>query len=234
MLNLKYNNITPEQKGCWLASKPVLTHSEIKRNRYDIPMHDAEMYEVNMYRGVAQFQILFHMSSDTYAKSIRTVRQWLQGDGVLEFTDEDDAYYEVLEVAQTEDYRKSDDYGRLNTVFYVYPYEFMKSGNTAKTGNTQTINNQYDLAKPLYKVSGTGSGTLTVNGMPMILTSISGEINIDTRRQTARDGNNNPADNKISGDYTDLFLNNGLNTVSLTVSSGSLSLSVYPKWGYVI
>ena len=229
MVNITYNNKTPEDVGAMLANKPVLTPSEIRRTITDIPSH-GDLYEYDMYRGTASFNILIHMKSNEWLKDIRAVRQWLAGSGILEFSETEDAYYEVLQVAITEEPRMSEEYGRVNAVFSVYPYEFLKSGDEVAELTDDILVNKADMSKPLYHISGSGSGILTVNGNAMSFTATD-ELYIDTRRMYSYDGDDEPADNVISGDYEGLYLQNGNNEI--TISEG-FQLEIYPRWGYVI
>ena len=234
MVNITYNNKTPEDVGAWLASKPVLTPSEIRQTVQDIVGH-GDLYELDMYRGTAQWNILVHKKSSQWLKDIRAVRQWLSGTGILEFSETNDSYYEVLQVAITEQPRKSEDYGRVNAIFYVYPYEFLKSGNNAiiiaGTGAIEDdVKNEADMSKPLYHISGTGSGVLGVNGNSMSFT-VDGELFIDTRRFYTYDGNSASADDKVSGDYEGLYLPTGESEITITEG---FDLEMYPRWGFVI
>lgn len=232
MVNITFNNKTPEDVGAWLANKPVLTPSEIRRTIQDIPTH-GDLYELDMYRGTAQFNILIHMKSAEWLKAVREVRSWLSGSGTLEFSETEDAYYEVLQVSITEEPRLSEDYGRVNSIFYVYPYEFLKSGDDAidvTDLEEGVLTNEADTSKPLYHITGSGSGILSVNGKGLSFT-VDGELWIDTRRWISYNEDDEPADNVISGDYEGLYLNKGDNEI--TISDG-IELEIYPRWGYVI
>jgi phage-related protein len=226
-MNITYNNKTPEDCGCMLASKPILTHSEIRRTTYTVPMR-GDLLGTDVYRGNASWQILFHMKHNNYMQQIRLVRQWLQNEGILELSDSSDSYYEVKQITWTEDFRKSEEYGRLNTMFTVYPYEFLKSGDTAIEGDG-TIENVADPSMPLYKITGSGSGILTVNDKAMNYT-VDGVLYIDTRNFIAYDEDGNNKSNQVSGDYEDIQFIHGDNAVSATVGD----LETYPRWGYII
>lgn len=230
MLDITYNSKTPADLDAWLATMPVLTHSEIKGNEFDIPARGVLLGEE--YRGNAIWTMMFHLKNNELDKKKRKIRQWLSGTGTLVMSDTSDSFYEVLRVVQTEDFRRSEKYGRINTQFIVYPYEFLTSGNTAISGGG-TIENEHDASMPLYKIEGNGSGTLTVNGYNMTFTVATADngLFIDTRRFIAY---NNAGSNKngvLSGNYEDLRFIHGENVVSIT--SGFI-LTIYPKWGYVI
>ena len=60
--------------------------------------------------------------------------------------------------------------------------------------------------------------------------TVAGTLYIDTRRYIAYDGSNANKSNVVAGDYNDLKLIHGSNSVSATAGT----LTVYPKWGYVL
>ena len=140
--------------------------------------------------------------------------------------DSTDSYYEVQNVVIATDERAILRYGNLQAVFTVYPFEFLNSGDTAiDPGNT--INNEGDQASPLYKITGTGSGTLTVDTKTMTYT-VDGELWIDTRRYIAYDALGANKNSVLAGDYDDLKLDTGTHSISATAGT----LKIYPKWGY--
>lgn len=232
-MNITYNSKTPEQVNAWLATYPVLTHSEIKGEVTEVPMHDGMLYG-DSYRGDAIWSMTFHLKKTDLDKKKRKVRQWLSGEGTLVMSDTTDSFYEVKRVAITEDYRKSMTYGRIGAEFTVYPYEFLTSGNTgiAVTGTT-TIANEHDESMPLYKITGSGSGTLTVNGQNMGFTMTAQDVNlyIDTRKARAYNEAGASKNSALDKDYDLFYLKAGNNSVS--ISSG-FTVTVYPRWGYVI
>ena len=79
-------------------------------------------------------------------------------------------------------------------------------------------------------ITDTGSGSLTVNGHTMTFSANTGELYIDIRRKIAYNANGVNQNSVISGDYDDMRLQHGTNSIS--VSGGSLR--VYPKWGFKI
>lgn len=226
-MNITYKGYTPETFGAWLASKPVLTHSTKNRNTWTIPNRNGDLLETKFGRSNASWDVLIHMKNSTWAKNKRAITKWLSGTGSLIMSDTTDSFYEVLDVAIVEDFKLAEDYGRIRATFTVYPYEFLTSGETGIT--SFPITNNAEESQPLYKIAGTGSGTLTVNNKTMTYT-VNGVLYIDTRRWIAYDGSNNDKDSAINGDYENLYLKEGSNTISATTGT----LTVYPKWGYNI
>lgn len=233
MFNIEYRGHKPGDYNAWLATIPAITHSSIRRTRQTIPNRDGDLLMNDVSHGNATMACIIHMKRNDYESKIRQVRSWLSGEGNLKIyaraTDTPDAFYEVLQVNHTEEVRRDAEYGRLAVSFEIYPYEFLNTGETWITSYS-TINNPGDICMPEYEISGTGDGTLTVNGYDMAFTA-STKLTIDTRRQIARGNDGTSANNSVGGDYTGLYLNNGNNSVSIT---SGFTLKVKPHWGYKV
>lgn len=220
-----------------ITTPPQVTHPEIKGETYTIPGRDGELISNETYKGNAEIRVSFAMlATDTvntatsYAQKLRSVREWLSGTGKLIIGDSTDSYYEVLKTTIVTDNRIILRYGIIEVAFTVYPYEFLNTGDTAIT--SFPISNNAGASKPLYKITGTGTGTLTVNGKTMGYT-VDDNLYIDTRRLIAYKVDNGAKVNrsdKISGNYDDLVLKPGSNSISATVGT----LEVTPRWGYVL
>lgn len=220
-----------------ITTPPQVTHPEIKGETYSIPGRDGELISNDTYKGNAEIRVSFAMlATDTvntatsYAQKLRSIREWLSGTGKLIIGDSTDSYYEVLKTTIVTDNRIILRYGIIEVAFTVYPYEFLNTGDTGIT--SFPITNNADIARPLYKITGTGSGTLTVNDKTMTYT-VDGNLYIDTRRLIAYkldNGSKLNRSDKISGNYDDLLLKVGSNSISATVGT----LEVTPRWGYAL
>ena len=229
-MNITYRGHTPEEFGAYLASIPVYTPSAKTRNTWQIPARKGDLLEKKFGRTNGQFNLLFHAvktNTATWEQIKRALIKWLSGTGKLVISDATDAFYEVLDVTVTEEITgdRRAEYGRIRAIFTVFPYEFLNSGDTGIT--SFPITNNAMASMPLYKIVGSGNGTLTVNGHTMTYT-VDGTLYIDTRRFIAYDANNADKNSKVNGDYAGLYLQEGSNTISATVGT----LTVYPKWGY--
>ena len=232
---ITYNNVASSYYGLIITSPPQITHSEIYQDRFTVPGKDGDLIGVDTYRSDAYIKVSFALvtsdaTTTSYQAALRNIRAWLGGTGTLKLPDGDGSYYEVKRVTIDTDERVIINYGIIEATFEVYPYEFMSTAEDAIT--SFPITNNYEESLPLYKiVGGSGKGTLTVNSKTMTYTAISdGTLYIDTRRMIAYDGSKNNKSNTISGDYDDLHLKHGSNTISCNKGT----LSVYPNWGYFI
>lgn len=232
-----YNNVASTNMGLIMTTPPQVTHSEIHQDRFTIPGKDGDLLGVDTYRGNAHIKVSMALvangASTSYQSSLRPIRAWLSGTGILKISDGDGSYYEVERVTIETDERVIINYGNLVVDFEVYPYEFMSTAEEAIT--TFPITNNYEESMPEFWIRETGSaggdGTLTINGHNLTYTTDSAKaLIIDTRRKIAYNTDFVNKSNIVSGDYDDLHLKHGSNTISLTRGV----LTVYPKWGYFI
>lgn len=232
---ISFKNVTSKSKNVIITSPPMITHSTLNLEEYTIPGRDGTMYGSDPYRSSAQITVRMALCTDKsfssnvskYQTQWRTVRKWLQGTGKLIIGDAPDSYFEVQRVIINTDERVILNYGNLEVIFTVFPYEFLNNGDNAVSSYT----NDADDSMPLYKLTGTGSGVLTVNGNTMSYTiDNTGTLYIDTRRMIAYNGSNANMNSQLTGDYEKIRMKSGSNTIS--ASAGTLT--VYPKWGYKI
>ena len=233
--DIKFRGTSSKAYPLIITTPPQIGHGDKITEDYTIPGRNGTLISKGYYRASATISVTMALVADEgftsgvskYKQAYRQVMSWLQGSGKLIIGDSADSFYEVQKVEISTDERVILRYGNIEALFTVYPYEFLNSGDTGISGGT--IVNTADKASPLYKITGSGSGSLTVNNNVMTY-SVDGELYIDTRRLIAYDSQGRNCSNNISGDYTQLRLVNGSNSVS--ASAGNLT--VYPKWGYNI
>ena len=230
--DIKFRGVSSTAHPLTITAPPMVTHSEILGDVNTIPGRDGSLFGSDTYLGDAVIKVQFALVSSRttatdFQTKMRAIRAWLSGTGKLIIGDSTDSYYEVKKVKIVTDNRVIVNYGIIEVEFTVYPYEFLDTGDTGVTSFPLTNNAM--ASKPLYQISGSGSGTLTVNGHTMTY-EVDGILYIDTRRFIAYDSNNANKNNKVNGDYAGLHLKSGANTISATLGT----LTVYPKWGYTI
>ena len=234
MIDMTFNGKTPSDYDAYLANIPVITHSEIKRTTFDIPMMDGLMY-ADEYRGDASTNITIHLRDNALETKMREVRAWLAGRGILTFSNRSDSFFEVKAINPMEESRRSDDYGRYTANVILYPYEFLNSGDVELLAGTDSLENEAEASKPLYRITGSnGTYVLTVNGNSVsVKITNNRDTYIDTRKVITyqMDGNNKIASNTLmSGDSENLYFKHGENVVTITGASAYVT----PRWGYVI
>ena len=88
--------------------------------------------------------------------------------------------------------------------------------------------NPHDLAKPIYRITGEGLCTLTVNGYTFAA-NVGQSIIINSELQLAYNAGRESLNSDVTGDYTKLWLPHGENKVAV---SNGFQLAITPQWGY--
>lgn len=118
-------------------------------------------------------------------------------------------------------------HAKVDIEFNCKPQRFLTSGETATavaSGGSITNPTNFE-ALPLITITGTGSGTITVNGTTVTLSDLAGGIVLDCELKDAYYGLL-PANNLMSGDFPTLGA--GANTVTYT--GGITAVSITPRW----
>ncbi len=242
-MNIKYNNHTPEEYGAWLATRPVITPSELEIDRYKIPGRQGELIGQTQTRGNAHITFKLHTKASSGTASLDSAINWITTPGgYLQFykSGEYDNYkFEVItsEVKSIEDL--ADDYIRAEIEMEVYPFKYKvsgtQSGRIVQPGGLITFNISSSKCEPLYMFECTlVSGKFTVNGYEMFVKQGSG-IYVDVRRKltyTMISSVKQNQDDKINGDYDGITLKSGYN--QLSTSDGVTLTIVDSREGYII
>ncbi len=107
------------------------------------------------------------------------------------------------------------------------PGEYIEDGRISYDYlDSKLKQNAYSECRPTYQISGNGQCTLTVNGKNMVAT-VGGVLIIDTDRMLAYQADESIQNALVTGDYEDLYLKSGNNSISITTGFG---LKVTPNW----
>lgn len=244
-MNIRYNNKTPEDFDCWLATRPVITPSEIERDRYRIPGRRGELLGIYETRGNATITFTIHQkitSSTTH--SIDEIIGWLQPFNNVDYVDlsnlfilsNDTSYcYEIINSRISEYVNRADDYKRIEVELEVQPFKYRI--NETSTSST-SFNLKTDTAEPVisFTCSATSS-TITLNGYQFTVyqTPNNTTIKIDTRERMAfylSGGARVNAEQYIDCDYEKIRLHNGANT--FYKGTGVTATIAKTREGYVV
>ena len=120
------------------------------------------------------------------------------------------------------------EYGEGTLQFNCAPEKYYKSGESAvpiSKGQILLNPSSFD-ALPLLTVKGSGSGTVTFNGVGITISNIGTSVTIDTKLHKAYNGSTS-RNSTISGSYENLKL--GKET-TISWSGGVTGLDLAPRW----
>lgn len=165
---------------------------------------------------------------DKWGIQVRRIRQWLNGPGTLTFSDNLEAFYKVklIEIKKFE--REGRRYGHFDVDFTCDAFEYVHAG-LQEHSVADVLFNPYWTSRPIYNITGTGNCELTVNGSTMYAT-VADNVSIDTDKMLSYLKGGSLANTTVTGDYADLYLINGNNTINIT---DGFTLTVVPNWRYL-
>lgn len=228
---VRYNGITDKAVGCHASTRPSIPAPERVMDITRIPGRDSSLYDTdNLYSDIT-IPVTFSFHDQDPAKwgqIYRRVKAWIlsESKGELRFSDDDSVHYKVLSTRITSTERVARTIGRVETEFTCEGYTYLNSGDTY-VQLAATINNEYATCHPIYRITGTGQCVLTVNGHEFSL-AVSGGTVIDTDLFISYSLNDGVlANTTVSGDYQDLWLVPGANTMSIT---DGFTCEFMPQW----
>ena len=227
MYDIMYNGDTCSKYGIIPVRRPSVPAPEIRVTETEIPGMDGVLIENdNTYAPITiPVEFNFLVPEDKWMDAYRKAKRWLTGSGWLMLGDDQEYMYKVYYCRITDTERTSRRLGNFTAEFVCHPYAFVVDGQQEYDASDVKYN-PYMVSHPIYIISGSGACTLTVNGKTMTAT-VNQQITIDTDRMIAYNAQMVNQSSLLTGDYEDLYLQEGDNTI--TVSTG-FTLKIIPNW----
>ena len=221
------------QVPAYVASAPRINKPLRKMKTTPIPGTNREVVEMeDAWECYDQTYTLFvgDGTEDCTEEALMNVAKALYKDGWQTLVDDYDedhyrlAYYQGGISAENRYTRLA----KFDVTFKCRPERFLNTGSTAVVVTSGgTINNPTTFnAKPLIKITGSGSGTLTVNGTTMSFTDIVDYLYIDCDTMDVYRLSTENRNNLMTGDFP--VLGAGNNLISFT--GGITRCEITPKW----
>lgn len=227
MYDMEFNGVTAGSLGVKIAYRPDMPTPEKRIEEIEIPGRDGNLIETDgTYNDITiDVEMNFVIPRELWGERFRQVKRWLSETGNLRFQDDQDFFYKVKNVVMDTTERTVREAGEFTASFLCDPYTYLTHGQTGATAEDVTYNG-YSLAKPVYIIEGEGMCTLTVNGNKMTA-NVGQNLTIDTDLMIAYRTDGTPQNTEVTGEYEDLWLPPGENSVSVT---DGFSLTVIPNW----
>lgn len=165
---------------------------------------------------------------------IDSINTFFNQSGTITFSNETDKYYR-FEILNQIDYNQLIKFRTATVVFHCQPfkYEVGETAITLSSGNNTVKNKGNIYSKPIITINGSGTVSISLNGNQIFSIDMSdnSKIVIDTENLEAYDPDSNVLLNRIvTGDYDDFKLESGNNTINLSGTITSASISNYSRW----
>lgn len=159
-------------------------------------------------------------------------------EGTITFSNEPDKYYKfkIINDINFEEFQR---FKTATVVFHCQPFKFSTTEGTRTfttfPSNTIVIcNNGNVYSKPTLTLTGSGTINLSLNGVQVAVITLANEgetIEIDLDKLEAYNPTTKVLKNRqVTGDYENLYLKVGNNTISWTGTITSVKLKNYSRW----
>lgn len=230
LYDIQFNGRTGTTVGVIVQNRPNIPAPKKIYDAIELPGKDGVLYrDTGTVEDIRiEVPLAFREKDPSkWSQKLRSVKEWLLSvtDNKLSFTDDSDYFYRVkkVTVGTTERYVKRQ--GRLVADFCCNGYMYLKSGAREQQLDA-LLDNPGIRCLPVYKISGNGMCTITINGKQM-KANVGQNLTIDTERKLAYRTDGSVKNTSISGDYEDIALNPGRNSISVT---SGFALTAIPNW----
>lgn len=220
---------TDVSKKIYVIRRPNVPSPEYRILEKKIPGRDGTLLiDENCIEDI-EFEIEFNFlgKPNEWFSIFRQAKKWLlqKGERELKFFDDPFFFYVIKKVTIETAERVCYEIGKFTAKFICKGTQFYDSGKE-EVDCVNLHENPGIESHPIYKLSGSGTCTLMVNGVIMTADVVDNLI-IDTERMITYKANGTLANTAVKGDYEDLYLQSGENAVS--VSSG-FECKIIPNW----
>ena len=170
---------------------------------------------------------------------IDAVIEFFNSEGQVVFSNEPDKYYKYQILAQI-DFERLIRFRTAVVTFHVQPFKYSTEQATKEltpasgTTSVSVVNRGNTYAKPTVTVYGTGIVNLSLNGTAILIIELgetANNITIDADALEAYTNTTaNLANRSVDGDYDNLKLKVGTNTISWSGNVTKITIANYSRW----
>ena len=174
----------------------------------------------------------------THNYDIDEIIKYFTSEGVVIFSNEPDKYYRYAIYNQI-DFERLLRFKTAEVVFHVQPFKFSineteKTFNISDSPVSVTVkNNGNYFSKPTLSITGLGAVTIAINGVDLLdidMGQTSQEIIINSEEMNAYYSDNTLANRIVTGNYDNIKLAVGNNTITTTGAVTKLKVNNYSRW----
>ncbi len=231
------NGVSSKQiNGLLIQSLPPISKPRIRTSIEEIDGRDGDVVTTLGYAAYDK-PITIGLKGDY---NVDDVIEYFNTSGKIIFSNEIDKYYNFA-IYDTIDFNKLIRFKTANINLHVQPFKYSvdEPPITYKNTGQQTLTNisvrntGNIYSKPKLTITGSNTITVYVNNTQIfrIALAATGEkIVIDAAEMNATDGEGNYLNRQVTGDYDNLRLATGVNTLRVTGAFTSVTVENYSRW----
>lgn len=222
-----------ELKGLLIQNLPPISKPRIRTTIEEIDGRDGDIITKLGYSAYdKEFDIGLYDDFD-----MNDIIPYFNTEGKVIFSNEEDKYYKY-QILEQIDYERLIRFKTARIKMHVQPFKYSSvEGVRTFTIDEETEisikNNGNYFAKPIITITGSGTINLNINGYQVLVIDLSeeSEVVIDTANMEAYNPTSGDLMNRqITGDYNDLNLQVGTNTISWSGTITEISIENYSRW----
>ena len=216
--------------GLLISTLPPITKPKQRTQIEEIDGRDGDIVTKLGYSAYdKEFEIGLYGNFD-----INEVISYFNSEGTVVFSNENDKYYNYQILDQI-DYEKLIRFKTATIKMHMQPFKYPVQEQTITLSGETTVQNAGNIyAMPVLNISGSGNIEINLNEQQIFEVDLGEDatnITIDTNQMEAYNPNTTELMNrKVTGDYSLFKIRSGNNTVEITGTVTSATISNYTRW----
>lgn len=216
--------------GLLISTLPPITKPKQRTETEEIDGRDGDIVTKLGYSAYdKEFEIGLYGNFD-----INEVISYFNSEGTVVFSNENDKYYNYQILDQI-DYEKLIRFKTATIKMHMQPFKYPVQEQTITLSGETTVQNAGNIyAMPVLNISGSGNIEINLNEQQIFEVDLGEDatsITIDTNQMEAYNPNTTELMNrKVTGDYSLFKIGSGNNTVEITGTVTSATISNYTRW----
>lgn len=226
--DIEYNGILGSSLKVFSVERPAIPAARPRREETEIPGLGTVYRETGEYEPT-EIPVKMNYIGDElkWADRWRKIQKWFAAEnGILRFSDDAGYFFKIAYVELDENERPSARTGRFNATFVTRDGLYYPNYGQREHKPDEIVWNPYEKSKPIFKITGEGLCTLSVNGNQMTA-NVGQNLTIDTERMLAYRQDGILQNTSVTGDYENLYLPAG--NIEISITQG-FDLVVIPNW----
>ena len=222
-----------ELKGLLIQNLPPISKPRIRNTIEEIDGRDGDIITKLGYSAYdKEFDIGLY---DDF--NMDDIMPYFNTEGKIIFSNEEDKYYKY-QILEQIDYERLIRFKTAKVKMHVQPFKYssvegVRTFNITNETEISIKNNGNYFSKPIIILTGSGTINLNVNDIQVLVIDFgeATKIVIDTANMEAYDPTTHDLVNRqITGDYNDLNLQVGRNTISWSGTLTKIEIENYSRW----
>jgi len=213
--------------GLLIQSLPSISKPQMRVEYEEIDGRDGDIINKLGYAAYdKEMEIGLHGNFD-----INEVILFFSDEGEVIFSNEPDKIYRYTIIDQI-DYERLIRFRTATVTFHVQPFKYSTENDQTVTSSGSTVVNSGNVySKPSITITGSGTINLSLNGTQIFTITMGAQTSVTINSETLEAYSGEILMNRaVQGDYTNLILEPGNNTITWTGSVTSIVIKNRSRW----